>query len=141
MSVTAALYEFLNGYAPLAGGTMHVNFLPADAGSYSLELMPSAQWVRRYVDGSGIRQVSFLLASRQAFDEDTRNQLTNLQFYERFSAWLTAQSKAGNLPLLEQGCTAQKIETVSCEYIFAQDKRTARYQIQCKMTYFQEKEC
>lgn len=140
MSIIEVLHGYLNTYPPLAEDRIQVDFLGAEAGAYSLEVTPCAEWVRRYVDGSGVKQFQFLLASREPFDESIRRQLDNIRFYEEFTAWLDAQSKNGTLPELGAGRTAVSLETVSSGYAFQQGDRTARYQMQCRLTYLQEKE-
>lgn len=139
MSMIEAVHDFINTYAPLAQDRIDVDFLPAEAGGYSLETTPCAEWVKRYVDGSGLRQFQFVLASREFFDETIRTQLEHIGFYENFSVWLDEQTLQKHFPELPDGCTAVKIQAVSCGYAMEQGANTARYQIQCKLLYRQER--
>lgn len=140
MSIIETLHNFLNTYPPLAEDRINVDFLGADAGEYSLETVPCSEWVRRYVDGSGVKQFQFIIASRNQFDDTIRRQLDNISFYENFSAWLEKQTTSRALPDLGVNRNAIKLETVSSGYAFQQGENTARYQMQCKLTYLQEKE-
>lgn len=139
MNVIEALHAYINQYEPLKDGRINVDFLPEDAGSYSLDVVPCQEWVKRYVNGSGVKQFLFNLSSREALDETLRQQMDNLGFYEDFAAWLTRQTLAGELPDLGPGRKAQKLETTSSGYAFLQDTNTARYQVQCRLTYTEKR--
>lgn len=140
MSIIEILHDYLGSYEPLQDDRLNVDFLPADADSYSLDVVPCKEWVRRYIDGSGEKQFLFNLCSREAMDETLRRQMDNIGFYEDFSCWLDRQTMAGTLPDLGEGRTARRLEATSSGYVFLQDTNTAKYQIQCKLTYFQDKE-
>lgn len=77
--------KFLRTYPPLAEGKLHVDFLPEEAQSYSVEAVPAKEIVRSYVDGSTVRQFLFVVASREFFGDKIRQQLDNLSFYGDFS--------------------------------------------------------
>lgn len=140
MQMIEVLHTFLNTCPQLVQNRIEIDYLPTQAGSYALEIQPSTPWVQRYVDGSGIRQVSFLLASREWLEESLQEQTAHLQFYERFADWLTEQTRLRQFPALEDGKKILSIQAVSSGYSFEQDKHTTRYQIQCKLLYFQPKE-
>ena len=140
MSIIEILHDYIGGYEPLQDDRLDVDFLPADAGSYSLDAVPCKEWVRRYIDGSGEKQFLFNLCSREAMDETLRRQIDNLGFYEDFARWLDRQTMAGVLPDLGEGRKARRLECTSSGYVFLQGTNTAKYQIQCKLTYFQDKE-
>lgn len=56
--------KFLRTYPPLAEGKLHVDFLPEEAQSYSVEAVPAKEIVRSYVDGSTVRQF-FICGGKQ----------------------------------------------------------------------------
>ena len=78
MSIIEILHDYIGGYEPLQDDRLNVDFLPADAGSYSLDAVPCKEWVRRYIDGSGEKQFLFNLCSREAMDETLRRQMDSL---------------------------------------------------------------
>ena len=90
MSIIETLHDYINQYEPLQDDRINVDFLPADAGSYSLDVVPCKEWVRRYIDGSGEKQFLFNLCSREAMDETLRRQMDNLGFYEDFCLLYTS---------------------------------------------------
>ena len=107
-------------------GKVRIHFLWETPIAYVIEEVPAEPIVKRYVDGSSIRQVLFMLSSN---------------FYEKLSDWFEQQTLKGSLPNLPQGMESQKIEAISTGYALKADepKKIARYQIQCKLTYYKER--
>ena len=95
--------------------------------------------LRRYTDGSTLRQFNFVFASREKYGADTLQNIANSGFYEDFADWIEAQSESGNLPKLSRFRIPQYIEVQSGGYVFDTDDSTARYQIQLKFVYFQDR--
>lgn len=139
MTLIEALRGWLRIYPPLSQGRLAVDFLPKQAQAYSLDSVPCKEEVRRYLDGSSLRQFLFVLSSREFKGEDIRQNTDNLAFYEGFSNWVLAQDRARQLPELGESRTARKIEVTTSGYPFFVDEHgTARYQIQLRMEYFQK---
>ena len=118
-----------------------VDYLPDGINTYSVEEVPAQAITRAYIDGSTERQFLFVFASRLFYSEELRNNIDNSGFFEDFAEWLEEQTDKDNLPELEAGKTATKIEAISSGYLFdvSGDLSNARYQIQCRLTYDQEK--
>ena len=72
--------------------------------------------------------------------EFVRQQLDNLCFFEEFAEWLDKQNRTRSFPDLGDGRNARKLEVTTSGYVFAPDTDTARYQIQCRLSYFQKGE-
>lgn len=139
MTIIEALRGWLRTYEPLSTGRLAVDFLPKQAQTYSVDSVPCKEEVKRYLDGSSIRQFLFELSSREFKGEDIGQNVDNLAFYEAFSAWVLCQDRARSLPDLGEGRTARKIEVTTSGYPFhADDQGTARYQIQLRLEYFQK---
>lgn len=137
MTIIEAVREYIKSYPPLSGGRLNVDFLPEEAQNYSVDVVPCKEWVKQYVDGSGVKQFLFVLSSREFYGEHIRQQIDNLEFYEKFQLWLEQQTKKRGLPQLEDGRMSQKIEVLTSGYVFMPGIETARYQIQCRLEYFQ----
>ncbi len=139
MTIMEALRSWLRTYPPLSAGRLAVDFLPKEARTYSVDSVPCKEEVRRYLDGSSLRQFLFTLSSREFKGEDIGQNVDNLAFYEGFSTWVLEQNRARQLPWLEGGRTARKIEVTASGYPFQVDGHgTARYQIQLRLEYFQK---
>ena len=103
MTIIEALRGWLRTYPPLSKGRLAVDFLPKEARTYSVDSVPCKEEVRRYLDGSSVRQFLFTLSSREFKGEDIAQNTDNLAFYEGFSAWVLAQDRARRLPDLGEG--------------------------------------
>lgn len=141
MSVIRAVYDYFKSCPLLDGeGRVRVNFLGDRPVEYVIEEIPAEPIVKRYVDGSSIRQFRFLFGSREGYDKDAMQNMLASDFYENLSEWLEQQTRMGNLPVLEEGMESQKMEAVTTGYAFEADQQAkhARYQIQCRLIYFKE---
>ena len=138
MTDIEAIKTFIAGYSGLpALARVHVDFLPETNDVYSIEETPTERIVSTNIDGSSTRQVDFVFAARFLYSDEARNNLSNSGFFEGFANWLEACTKQGNLPTLDTGKTATKIEALSSGYLYGvvNDLSAARYQIQCRLTY------
>ena len=63
---------------------------------------------------------------------------TRFRFVFYLAAWLEIQTRTGNFPSLPEGKIPQKIEAQSTGYLFTTGPDTGKYQIQCRLQYFQE---
>ena len=138
MTIIEAVRAFLATCPLLEDGLLRVDFLPEEAASYSVDVTPVTPVVKRYMDGSSQRQFLFTLATRTYYGEFIRQQLDNLAFFEQFEEWVDAQDRARNFPDLGAGRQVRRLEVTTSGYVFAPDTETARYQIQCRMTYYQK---
>lgn len=139
MTIIEALRGWLRTYEPLSTGRLAVDFLPKEAQTYSVDSVPCKEEVKRYLDGSSLRQFLFTLSSREFKGEDIQQNTDNLAFYEGFSAWVARQDRARRLPDLGEGRKARKIEVSTSGYPFQVDEHgTARYQIQLRLEYFEK---
>lgn len=129
-------FEAFPGFGKLA--TINVDFLDKEAGSYSIEETPVAPVLRRFVDGSKECQFAFVLAGRSFYAVDANRQnIDNLHLYEQLREWLDENDRNGVYPELGDEREVLTLAATTSGYLFgvAEGKRTARYQIQCKLTY------
>lgn len=139
MTIIEAVRGWLRTYPSLASGRLAVDFLPKQAQTYSVDSVPSKEEIKRYLDGSSVRQFLFTLSSREFKGEDIVQNVDNLTFYEGFAAWVLNQSRRRQLPELGEGRTARKVEVTTSGYPFQVDEHgTARYQIQLRLEDFQK---
>lgn len=139
MSMTEALRAYLEQFPGLAGGVMHVDWLPAEAQTYTIDSVPAEPVLKTYMDGSSRRQYLFQVASRVFFAPDVENQAGNMAWFEEFQTWVEEKNFFRDLPALDSGRICKSIEIVSTAYPFAvSEDGMARYQVQMKMIYLQE---
>lgn len=110
--------------------------------TYSIEEGVTSQPIlKRYVDGSTLRQYLFNFMSVESYGADIQQNINNVGFFEDFSQWIEDNVDNGILPDLGINKETRSIEVLTNGYIFdnAEDATTARYMIQLRLTYFQNK--
>lgn len=121
------------------GFAMNVDFLSTNGVEYSIDTMPYNPVVETYIDGSSIRKCNFIFASREHYNQDSTQNLENIQFYENLIEWIENNNVLNILPKLDLGQTALKLSVNTAGYILDENLKTARYQIQCSLEYLQER--
>lgn len=139
MTVIEAVRDWLKECPLLDGGKLNVDFLPAEEATYSVDVTPVPPVVKNYIDGTSLRQFAFTFSTRTYYGSLIRQQLDNLSFFEDFAEWLEEKNRKRDFPQLGEDRTGQKIEVTTSGYVFAQGTSTARYQIQCRLIYIQER--
>ena len=117
---------------------LNIDFLGVEPTQYTIEGQPVNPVIQKYVDGGALKQYVFVFGSREYYGADALQNIENSGFYERFSNWLDEQSEKGNLPKLEGGKKALKIEALTTGYLFNASEDSARYQIQCRLIYYED---
>jgi len=105
--------------------------------SFTIETVPCDTIVKRYVNGSSIRRYEFNISSVQAFTQEILDQISNSFFFERLSDWMENCS-GDNLPQLGSSKLVQDVTAITNGYMISSDQTTARYMIQCRLTYLQD---
>ena len=140
MTMIGAIRDYLQACPLLEDERLGVDFLPAEVATYSVDVTPVNPVVKRYTDGGSLRQVAFVFATRAYYGKHVRQQLDNLGLFEAFESWIEQQNRARKFPDLGEGRSVQKLEVTTSGYVFAPDTDTARYQIQCRLSYYQKGE-
>ena len=132
--IIEAVRDFWNA-CPLLdeNNPLNVDYLD-DIKGYSIDVLPSTPYYKRYVDGGGIRQFLYTFISKQAYDGDMRTQLDNSGLFEDIAEWLEEQTAAGHMPQVE-GHRIHDHSVTTTGYLFSTDTDLARYQIQFRLLY------
>ena len=114
MSIIESVRDFISGCPLLKNGILlNVDRLGDSEIEYTIDSDITDPILRRYTDGSSLRQFNFVFASREKYGADTLQNIANSGFYEDFADWIETQSNAGNLPILDKYRTPQYIEVQS----------------------------
>ena len=103
MTIIDGVRAWLKTYEGLADGRLSVDFLPEAAKSYSVDTVPTTEIVKRYLDGSSIRQFLFCVSSREFYSDIFTNlaqtasdlvkkitdKITNTEWFQKGSEILT----------------------------------------------------
>ena len=117
---------------------INVDYLGEQAIGYTLDSIAAPLIIKKYAGGDTLRQFVFAFNSREPHGADSEQNLQNSSFYEQLAAWLEAQSENGNLPELDENKIAQKIEVLGSGQLIQKDIASARYQIKCRLIYYQK---
>lgn len=139
MTVMECVREWLKTY-PKLNGRLDVDFLDEDAETYSLDTVPCEEVIKRYKDGSTMKQFQFAVSSRRYYEQNIAQNLSNLEFFEGLTAWVENKAHARELPAMDGNREAQKIIVTSTAYPFViSEDGKARYQLQMRLEYFSKR--
>ncbi len=139
MTVAESVRNWLKQY-PGLDGRLDVDFLDEDAETYSIDTIPCEEILKRYLDGSTVKQFRFAVSSRRYYEQNIKQNLSNLKFFEDLTEWVEKQTRARNLPKMDKGRTAQKMVVTSTAYPFdVSEDGKARYQLQMRFEYFNKR--
>ena len=108
------------------------DFLEDEATTYTIEPVPIEPILTTYTDGSALRQFVFHFGSREYYDNSDKQNIENLDFYERFQEEIESNNRKKILPDIEG---IQEIECLSNGTIQDVQNGTAKYVIQMRITY------
>ncbi len=137
-SIMEGLSNYFLSCPLLKDGVFRVNALGSEPVEYALETAITSPIVKRYVDGSSIRQCQFNFNSREAYSMDRILAIQNESFYEDFCNWVEEQNSLGRLPEMPKGCEAQELSVLAPGYMLDTTMENAFYQVQLRLQYFKE---
>jgi len=136
MSIIESIRNFIMTCPYLKNGVLGVDFLGKSG--YAVEAIPSSPVLKKYADGGTFKQFRFYFTSREKYGADFQKNIENSRFYENFSDWLKQQNELKNLPVLESGRVAQRIDALSDGFIDISSANDAKYKIECRLIYFEK---
>ena len=138
--IIKVLSDWLDTCPRIAAGVLRAEYLGKTDNDFTIDTVPTEPVIKRYIDGSTLNQFAFVIGSRQAYGEDTLQNIANSGLFEDIATWIRQQNATGTLPQLDDGMTATKVEALTTTYLIEDnpDIFSARYQIQCRLTYFKE---
>lgn len=111
------------------------DFLGEEATTYTIEPIPIEPKLRTYADGSYLGQLTFQFGSREFYDDSIAQNISNLDFYEKFQKEIEQNNLKGILPKIDG---IQSIECLSNGTIQDVQNGVAKYVIQMRITYLKE---
>lgn len=137
-SIIEALEQFFLDCELLKDGCLRVDFLGEKPVEYVIETLPCDPIVKRYANGSTIRQYLFAFGSREYYSQERLQNIQNSAFYEKLSDWVEEKDRSETFPELPDGMEAEGLRVVSSGYLFDGSMKNARYQIQLQLLYYKE---
>lgn len=140
-SIIECIRTYFKDCPYLSDLNINVDYLSDEAECYSIEEVPSTIIRKKFIDGSSERQCQFVFASRVFFGTiENQQNINNLHLFEKITNWLEENTEKGILPKLNNNQEATSIEALSSGYLYGTDneRKYARYQIQCQLIYEEE---
>lgn len=103
-----------------------------DVGNFSLDKIPTASTVQKWVIGLEIHKDVYSFRSRKFYSQDTINNLNNIGFFEDFENKISSNNKEGILPSIDG---IESIECLNCATVNTVNGTEATFDIQIQITY------
>lgn len=111
---------------------INADMLSNNPNNYSLDKIPTASIVQKWITGDEIHRDVYSFRSRREYSQDTINNLSNIGFFEDFENLIKSNNKKGILPEIRG---IEKIECLNCGTLNYADTNTAEFDIQIQITY------
>lgn len=125
------LFEVINTLIEDRNYQINANFL-GDVGDFSLDKIPTASTIEKWVTGSEIHRDVYSFRNRKSYSQDTITNLNNIGFFEDFEYAIKDNNKKGVLPNIQN---IESIECLNCGTINSIDGTSATFDIQIQITY------
>ena len=122
----------------LKDGAFRIDALGDEATEYVIGVGQFDPIIETYIDGSSDRRYQVTFGSREAYDMDRIQNISNSTFYEELADWIDAQAAAGNFPEMPDKCHPEGMSATSSGFLFDENGDTARYQIMVELTYHKD---
>ena len=114
---------------------INANMLSKNVNIYSLDKIPTASTVEKWVNGVEIHKDVYSFRSRKEYSTNEINNLQNIGFFETFESIIKSNNKKGVLPEIKG---IQSVECLNSGTMLSSDTNTAEFDIQIQITYREE---
>lgn len=111
---------------------INVDFLSDKVENYSLDKIPVASVVERWITGVNLYRDVYSFRSRMSYSADVISNIKNIGFFEMFENLIEDKNRSGNLPDIEG---IQTINCLNCGTFNNGDTNTAEFDIQLQIEY------
>lgn len=126
------LFGVINTLTENRNYQINADMLSNDIDNYSLDKIPTASVVSRWISGVEIHRDVYSFRSRMSYSQDTIDNLSNIGFFEQFENAIKTNNEEGILPNINN---IEKIECLNCGTLNNTDGTTAEFDIQIQITY------
>lgn len=111
---------------------INANMLSNDINNYSLDKIPTASTVEKWVMGIEVHRDVFAFRGRFEYSQDEANNLRNIGFFEDFEYMVNSNNKKGILPNIKG---IESIECLNPGTLSSITANTAEFEIQIQIEY------
>lgn len=109
-----------------------IDFLNDNVSNYSLDKIPVASTVEKWITGTTLYRDVFSFRSRMNFSADVLNNIKNIGFFETFERKIEEKNKAKQLPNIDG---IESISCLNCGTFNNGNTDTAEFDIQIEIQY------
>lgn len=129
------LCDVINSLTNKENSRINADMLSKNVDNYSLDKIPTASVVMKWINGTEIRKDVFSFRSRKEYSTNEIINLQNIGFFEDFEKAINTNNKKGILPDIEN---IQSIECLNCGALLRAETNTAIFDIQIQIVYREE---
>ena len=129
------LFDTINTLTTNRNYQISADFL-GSVGDFSLDKIPTDTSVEKWIIGIEKKKDVYSFRSRNAYSQDTINNLKNIGFFEDFENIIKSNNDEGVLPDI-QGI--ESIKCLNCGTLNSVDGTQATFDIQIQVTYIDDK--
>lgn len=111
---------------------INVDMLSNEIDNYSLDKIPVASEVEKWITGIEIHRDVFVFRSRMAYSQDVINNLKNIGFFEIFESIIKGNNENKTLPDIDG---IEEIKCLNCGTMVDANTNTCEFQIQIQIKY------
>lgn len=111
---------------------INADMLSDEINNYSLNKIPVASTVEKWINGTTIYKDVFSFRSRKAYSPDAINNLENIGFFETFESLIESKNKSKILPQIDG---VLEIKCLNCGSMINATTKTAIFDIQIQVDY------
>lgn len=137
-TIIQGIVEYFMKCPLLKDGAFRMDALGTKGVEYSIEVGIQSPIAKTYLNGDTERVCQFNFGSREYYSLDRVNNMANSEFYEKFAEWVEEQDRNEIYPDMPKGCSPRSLEVLTPGFLYSTDMKSARYQIQLRLTYYKE---
>lgn len=126
------LFEVIDTLVTTKEYQINANMLSNDINNYSLDKIPTASEVQRWINGTLRCRDVYSFRSRNTYSQDVINNLSNIGFFEDFEKIINSNNKKGVLPDINQ---IESIKCLNSGTMVKSEANTAEFNIQIEIIY------
>ncbi len=111
---------------------INIDFLSDKVENYSLDKIPVASVVQKWITGTTLYRDVYSFRSRMNYSADVISNIKNIGFFEMFENLISDKNRSGDLPQIEG---IQTIACLNCGTFNNGDTNTAEFDIQIQIEY------
>ena len=132
MNLREYLIEIIDDLSENKDYQINANMLSNNPNNYSLDKIPVASTIERWIMGIEVHKDVYSFRSRMDYSQNTMDNLINVGFFEKFEETILSNNNKKKLPNI-QGI--ESIECLNCGSMNNAESNTCEFDIQLQIKY------